>query len=162
MRPWPIRRLVVSVAAALTAAVATGVPADLLDTPLFGRPIPVSDWAYPAWIAASVLTGVLVATARRAGLSAIGGSLLMLVAIGCPVCNKPVLLLLGETGATRWFAPIQPLIAGLAIALLAAALIRLRSRRVPGGRIVRARHERRAPWSHYSRASTPGRPPPKG
>lgn len=48
-------------------------------------------------------------------------------AIGCPVCNKIVLLLLGASGAMTWFAPVQPFLAALALVLTTIALaVRLR------------------------------------
>jgi hypothetical protein len=50
-----------------------------------------------------------------------------LFAVGCPVCNKPALLLLGSAGAVSWFAPLQPVLGGLAIVvLLVAVVLRLR------------------------------------
>ncbi len=42
--------------------------------------------------------------------------------MGCPVCNKLVLLALGYTGAIQFFEPVQPYLAAGAIALLAWAL----------------------------------------
>ena len=120
--PWAGGRVALGVVAGASAAVAIGVPTDLVDTPLFGRPVAVSVWAYPAWVAASVLVGLVVARSGRAGLATVGGGLLTVVAVGCPVCNKPVLLLLGESGAMQWFAPAQPLIAVLAVAVLAIPL----------------------------------------
>lgn len=54
-------------------------------------------------------------------------------AVGCPVCNKLVLLALGYTGALQFFAPVQPFLAVGSIVLLAAALI------------VRVRRERSCP-----------------
>jgi len=51
------------------------------------------------------------------------------LAIGCPVCNKIALVLLGTSGALTIFAPIQPLIGAVSLALLAGTLAwRLRSR----------------------------------
>jgi hypothetical protein len=43
-------------------------------------------------------------------------------AVGCPVCNKVVLLALGASGAVTWFAPLQPLLALVSVAGLAWAL----------------------------------------
>ena len=58
---------------------------------------------------------------------------LALFAVGCPVCNKPVLLLAGTSGALGWFAPIQPLLGALAVAAPAAALVlRLRAQAACG------------------------------
>lgn len=44
-------------------------------------------------------------------------------AVGCPVCNKIALIALGYTGALRWFAPFQPILAITAIAFSTAALL---------------------------------------
>jgi hypothetical protein len=55
------------------------------------------------------------------------GALVAFFAVGCPVCNKLVLLALGASGAVTWFAPVQPFIALISIGLMAVALrIRLR------------------------------------
>ena len=51
----------------------------------------------------------------------IGGAL-SFFAVGCPVCNKLVVLALGTTGAREWFAPVQPVLAVVSIVLLAVAL----------------------------------------
>ena len=68
-------------------------------------------------------------TTRSLRLPAAGG-LLSWFAVGCPVCNKLVLLAVGATGAVKWFAPIQPALAGLSLALLAASVVvRLRGMR---------------------------------
>jgi hypothetical protein len=72
--------------------------------------------------------GLLVAAELRPGRPAAAGGLLAILAVGCPVCNKPVLLLAGTSGALGWFAALQPVLAALAIALLVAALVaRLRA-----------------------------------
>lgn len=47
------------------------------------------------------------------------GGLLSYFAIGCPVCNKLVVLALGSSGAISWFAPLQPLLAVASVGLLA-------------------------------------------
>ena len=44
------------------------------------------------------------------------------LAIGCPICNKIALLLLGTSGALNLFAPIQPILGAASVALLAATL----------------------------------------
>ena len=48
--------------------------------------------------------------------------MLSVFAVGCPVCNKLVLLLLGTSGAMTWFAPLQPALAVLSVVGLAWAL----------------------------------------
>jgi hypothetical protein len=53
------------------------------------------------------------------------------LAIGCPVCNKIALVLLGTSGALTIFAPLQPIIGATSLALLTGTLawrFRLRTR----------------------------------
>jgi hypothetical protein len=128
LRLWPARRFAFAGVAALVGAVVTGVPTDLIDTPIFGRSIAVSGWAYPVWIATSLLAGLLAATELRPGRPLAGGGLFALFAVGCPACNKPAVLLLGAGGAAGWLGPLQPLLGAIAVALLAGALVvRLRA-----------------------------------
>jgi hypothetical protein len=62
-----------------------------------------------------------VADERPARLASVGG-LLGFLAVGCPVCNKLVVVALGTTGALSWFAPIQPVLAVASVVVLAIAL----------------------------------------
>jgi hypothetical protein len=136
---WPPRRWVTAAVAAVVVAIAVGVPTDVIPNPVFGRPIDVTWWSYPVLVVTAVLGGLLVATYVRTGetadeeLDAPGraggaGGLLSFFAVGCPTCNKLVVVALGSTGALDWFAPAQPLLALGSIALLAWALrARLRS-----------------------------------
>jgi hypothetical protein len=141
LRLWPARRLAFATAVAALAAVITGVPTDLIETPLFRRQIEAAVWTYPVWVASCLLIGLLVATEQRPGRPATGGGLLALFAVGCPVCNKAVLLLAGTSGALGWFAPLQPLLGALAVAVPGAALVvRLRAQtscETPGSRYER-------------------------
>lgn len=51
------------------------------------------------------------------------------LAIGCPVCNKLALLLLGTSGALSVWAPIQPVLGAISLGLLVATVVwRLRLR----------------------------------
>lgn len=127
LRSWDRRRWAIAAAGAVISAAVVGLPADLIPNPVFGRSLAVETWAYPVWIVSSLLAGVVLATELRPGRPLTGGGLLALFAVGCPVCNKPALLLLGSAGAITWFAPLQPLLGMLAIVvLLVAALVRLR------------------------------------
>lgn len=59
---------------------------------------------------------------------AFSGGLLSFLAVGCPVCNKLVVLLLGLGGALQYFRPIQPVLAAAGLGLLVATLaLRLRA-----------------------------------
>lgn len=133
MRSWPARRWATAVAMAALTVLVIGIPTDLIDTPLFSREIPPTWWSWPALIATGVLTGMLVATyvrsplvpveRDRAGRWGTTGSVLSFFAVGCPVCNKLVLLALGTSGAVQFFEPVQPLIALVSLALLVWALV---------------------------------------
>jgi hypothetical protein len=52
------------------------------------------------------------------------GGALSFFAIGCPVCNKLVLIALGTTGAINYFGPIQPYLAFAGLVLLTWAFLR--------------------------------------
>lgn len=132
---WPARRWAVAVGSALGYAGLVAVPTDLVDTDLFWREIPPTWWAWPALAATSLLAGLLTATyvtvsGSPAALPADGrsrsggyaGAVLTYFAVGCPVCNKLVLVALGSAGAVTWFEPIQPVLQGAAVLLLLWAL----------------------------------------
>jgi len=59
---------------------------------------------------------------ERSAKVATGGGLLSVFAIGCPVCNKLVVLAIGASGALRWFAPVQQILATVSLGMLGAAL----------------------------------------
>lgn len=144
---WSVRRWVVAVAVGLGTFLVLGLPTAVVANPVFGRSIAPTSWALEVLVATSVLAGLLTATyvrndgpapvraqgvadvlpdERTARRGAVGG-LLAYLAIGCPVCNKVVLLALGSTGAVRVFAPVQPYLAVAGIVALAWALaVRLR------------------------------------
>lgn len=127
---WPVRRWLVAVAVGVVAAVVVGVPTGVVSTPFYTRMTPVLWWNYPVWLATAVLSGLVVATyvrsavpssARSAGVWATLGSAF---AVGCPVCNKLVVALLGVSGALNVWAPLQPILAVASLALLGWALWR--------------------------------------
>jgi hypothetical protein len=57
----------------------------------------------------------------------LSGGLLSVLAVGCPTCNKLVVLLLGTTGALTFFAPLQ-LYIGIASVLLLGWTLALRAK----------------------------------
>jgi hypothetical protein len=125
----------VGILAALGTAVVIGIPTDVIPNPWFGREIGVRPADVLVLIALSVVTGALASTyvvAGRSGPNApragIASGLLGWFAVGCPVCNKLVVALLGVSGATSRFAPAQPFLGVVAVALAVAALVvRLRA-----------------------------------
>ena len=145
MAGWSSRRWWFAAAAALLVGLAIGLPTDVIPNPVFGRPVPVTWWSYPTLLLSAVLGGLLAATYVREPFGSGGtidvdedldapsrvggvGGLVSFFAVGCPVCNKVVILALGTTGARQWFEPLQPLLAVASVVLLAVALrIRLRN-----------------------------------
>lgn len=135
---WSRRRWLTALAAAVATVLVVGVPTVLIPNPVFGRDIPPTAWAWPVLLLTSVLGGLLLATYVRdprvaeptdntdntdkAGKAGGLGGLLAYFAVGCPVCNKLVLLALGYSGALQWFAPAQPVLAAGGVVLLVWAL----------------------------------------
>jgi MFS family permease len=137
LQQWGRRRWLSAGVATLATVLVVGLPSDLVPNPVFGRQIDAPWWAWPVLLATSVLSGLLVATyvrapqvgttaqdplADRPGRRGLAGGVLTFFAVGCPVCNKIVLLALGYAGALRWFEPVQPLLAVGAVLLLGWAL----------------------------------------
>lgn len=128
IRYWGPRHYAVAASAAALWAILSGTPTDIVDTPLFVRMTPVVWWDYPFWVAGAVLVGLLAATyvptvgvERLDGIQGeklLGGGLLSVFAVGCPVCNKLVVLALGAGGAMTYFAPLQPVLGFLSVGLL--------------------------------------------
>lgn len=131
---WTSRHTRVALAGAFVTSLLIGLPTDVVPNPVFSRAVAVTWWSYPTLAAIAVLSGLLLATYVRPGgdvlveaqdrparRGAVSG-LVSLFAVGCPVCNKLVLVALGSSGAMTWFAPAQPLLAAASVAGLAWAL----------------------------------------
>lgn len=132
----------VSVLATVGSLLLLGVPTAVVPNPFFVRMTPTGALDVAFWLVSSPLMGLTVATylakpgsfqadahagggSGRVSLAGIGAFL----AIGCPVCNKVVIALLGVSGALSIFAPLQPFIGGTSVAILAVTLAyRLRQR----------------------------------
>jgi hypothetical protein len=142
---------------ALVSLLAFGVVAAIIPNPVFGRQIPPEPFAIAVWLVSAPLMGLLGATYSAPAIPAATATRLMpliiepaggashrqgttlgtvagfgaFLAIGCPVCNKVALVLLGAGGAMTVFAPLQPLIGAASLVLLAGTLawrFRLRAR----------------------------------
>ena len=97
---------------------------------------PLTWWDRPIWLISALLLGLLAATYVRADPGAIsaseasqslGGGLLSAFAIGCPICNKLIVGFAGTAGALDYWAPLQPFVGLVSLALLGVALaLRLR------------------------------------
>ena len=146
-----------AIAWALVSLLAFGLVAAIIPNPVFGRQIPPEPFAIAVWLVSAPLMGLLGATYSAPAIPAATATRLMpliiepadgashrqgttlgtvagfgaFLAIGCPVCNKVALVLLGAGGAMTAFAPLQPLIGAASLVLLAGTLawrFRLRAR----------------------------------
>ena len=146
-----------AIAWAIVSLLAFGLVAAIIPNPVFGRQIPPEPFAIAVWLVSAPLMGLLGATysaaatptatatlsiplvldpaggssARQGTTLGTAASLGAFLAIGCPVCNKIALVLLGASGAMTLFAPLQPLIGAVSLVLLAGTLawrFRLRAR----------------------------------
>jgi hypothetical protein len=131
IRLFRLRYPLATLGGIFVVALALGIPTDLVPNPWFTRMTPPGFSNYFFWISTSLLTGALLATyvlprgdrLRSPGGAGVGGGVLGLLAAGCPVCNKLVVLLLGVSGALTYFEPIQPLLGGLGVLVAGTALV---------------------------------------
>lgn len=153
------RYLAWSAAAAVLGLVAFGLVSAIIPNPVFGRQIAPEPFAIIVWLVSGLLMGLLAGTylapapampaafpapggtiaveadagsaARSTSALGYAGGLAAFLAIGCPVCNKVALVLLGTSGALSIWAPLQPLVGLASVGLLAASLawrLRMRAR----------------------------------
>jgi len=142
LRTWSARRWRVAVLGGIATAILVALPTAVIPNPIFGRAVEVTWWSIPVVVLTGILGGLLLATyvrepglteeqpAQEARASKLGlaGGFIAFFAVGCPVCNKLVLIALGASGAMTWFAPVQPFLAVASVVLMAAALrVRLKN-----------------------------------
>lgn len=150
LRQWSAGQWALAFFSGAGIGLIVAVPTAVIPTPLFGRAVAVTWWSYPTLVITGLLAGMLV-TAIITGSATAGsamatdpamadddvtaqgrdrgftlgtvGAAVSFFAVGCPVCNKIVLIALGTSGALAWFAPVQPFLALLSVGLLGWALI---------------------------------------
>ncbi len=131
LRELPASTFARAVPYALIASIPIGVPADLIDTPIFGRPVETRPIDYVIWVIASALIGLVFAIRlpethrdeeEQSNVRTAWSGFASFLAVGCPVCNQAVVALLGTGGALSWWAPIQPIVGLMAIGLIVWAL----------------------------------------
>lgn len=133
----------VAALATVAALLVLGLPAALIPNPIFGRQVAAEPFAYAVWLASAPIIGAIAGTylvppgrtapdphtAEEGSAGVTVGSLAAFLAIGCPLCNKIAVVLLGASGALSVFGPIQPIIGAGSVLLLGATLgWRLRTR----------------------------------
>lgn len=121
------RRITVAALSGVAVFLFLGLTTALIPNPVFGRPIDAPTWGFTALTITAILSGITLATyvatplpadADTATRSFTAGGILAFFAIGCPTCNKLVLIALGSSGAITWFAPVQPYLATAGLVLL--------------------------------------------
>jgi len=127
LKGWAVTALTATIGLAVI-----GLATAIYENPLFVRMTPVRAQDYGIWIVSSVLMGLIVgsyfvARSTRSDEKILSGGLLSVLAVGCPTCNKLVVLLLGTTGALTFFAPLQ-LYIGIASVLLLGWTLVLRAK----------------------------------
>ena len=134
---------VVVVLATIVSLILIGVPTRIIDNPFFIRMTPIRAQDYVFWATSAPLVGLIAGTfvagraVQQEGKLLSGGALSYL-AVGCPVCNKLVVLLIGTSGALSFWAPLQLYVGLLSVALLVSTLV-LRTRAVCLGCALPAR-----------------------
>jgi hypothetical protein len=121
LRAW-LRASVIAVVVGVVMA----IPTRLLPNEFFTRMTPTRPQDYVFLVISAVLLGLnlaIVPLGSMVGRASAGG-LGTVFAVGCPICNKIVITLIGVSGALTYFAPLQPVIAVGSIALLALTLRR--------------------------------------
>jgi hypothetical protein len=146
------RLLLAGAAAGVAALLFFGLGVGIIPNPVIYRMIDPEPFAIATWIVSAPLVGLIVATylvpgrgpdgtvplqeptssARDGTAAGTIGGMATFFAIGCPLCNKIVLVLLGSSGAMSIFAPIQPFLGAASIVLLAGTLLWRLDRRARG------------------------------
>ena len=122
------RTWITAAAFAAVTALVIGIPTRVVPNGFFRRMTPTRPLDYAFLAVASVLVGLTFAIRPRRLAEGNGkvfaGGLATVLAVGCPICNKVVVALIGTAGALSIFAPIQPALGAAGIALLVWGLRR--------------------------------------
>ncbi|MHB8644487.1 MAG: hypothetical protein ACYDAR_01710 [Thermomicrobiales bacterium] len=126
-------------------ALAVGIPTAVIPNQWFRRMTPTRPQDYVFLAATALLAAAIGATyahardascPRQEGKLTAGG-MLSFLAIGCPICNKLVVALLGVSGALNYFAPVQPFLGLASVALLGVTLtLRFRAIQLTANRLA--------------------------
>lgn len=127
---------IITTLAAATGLAVIGLTTAIFENWFFVRMTPVRPQDYIIWVLSSLLIGLIAGSyfadrSKSEEGKLLSGGALSVLAVGCPICNKPVVLLLGTSGALTFFAPIQ-LYLGIASVLLLGWTLLLRARALVG------------------------------
>jgi hypothetical protein len=127
---------IITTLAAATGLAVIGLTTAIFENWFFVRMTPVRAQDYVIWVVSAVLIGLIggsyfVDRSKSGDGKIVSGGVLSVLAVGCPICNKPVVLLLGTSGALTFFAPVQ-LYIGIASVLLLGWTLLLRVKVLAG------------------------------
>ena len=111
---------------ALASGTMIAIPTRLVPNGFFSRMTPTRPQDYVFLVISAGLLGLTLAlrSVVPEDAKAAAGGIGTVFAVGCPVCNKLVVALLGTGGALSNFAPLQPLLGAGAAGLLLVGLRR--------------------------------------
>lgn len=117
-----------AVGVGVLTAIMVGVSTDVIDTPYFIRMTPVRWWEVPVVVLTVVLAALWAGLevpprVRRHDAVGVTSVVVTALAVGCPVCNKIAVALLGVSGALTVWSPVQPVLALGSLAVLGAAVL---------------------------------------
>ena len=133
-RMWA-RAAAYGVLGGIATVLLVGIPTAVIPNPIFTRMTPTRPQDYAFLVVTALLAALLAATYALPAACSLqenklaAGGVFSFLAVGCPVCNKIVVLLLGTSGAFTYFEPLQPVLGVVSIVLLGYA-IRTRLRAV--------------------------------
>ena len=122
------RALIYGLLSGAATALLIGIPTAVIPNSHFMRMTPVRAQDYVFLALTALLAALLGASYALPATCSLqegkltAGGFLSFLAVGCPVCNKLVVLLVGAGGALSYFQPLQPIIGILSLALLGYAL----------------------------------------
>ena len=136
LNTYTVKAWAVTALATVLGLVVIGLPTAIYENPFFVRMTPMRAQDYISWVLSAVLIGLVVgsyfvARSTSGDGKALSGGLLSVIAVGCPTCNKFVLLAMGTSGALNFFAPLQ-LYIGIASVLLLGWTLLQRAKTLTG------------------------------
>ena len=136
LRLFGLKGWIAAALGSIAAFFVLGVPTAMINNPVFIRMIPARDQDYVIWIASSLLLGLIIGTfaissVKGTGGKAFGSGVLTFLAVGCPICNKLVIVFLGISGALVYFEPVQ-IYLGIASMIFLVWTLLIRARSVAG------------------------------
>lgn len=108
-----------------------GIPTALIPTQWFGRMTPARTLDYLFLLANSALLGAYIglyyyeksAITKRTDTLATSGSIFNILAVGCPICNKVLVALLGFSAVLTYVEPARVWFGLASTALVSVALV---------------------------------------